>query len=129
LSITSPLSVADEVNDTAPALDTPVPRIRSGSAVDTLPPPATSSVAPSDTIVYAAPPLASPSDEFSVIFSVPLLTVVEPLYELVVAGESVRVLVFDVSLVMLPVPVIAPDNVWLVDDEYLNDPSLAMVAE
>jgi hypothetical protein len=58
-----------------------------------------------------------------------LVTVVEPLYELVVAGESVRVLVFDVSLVMLPVPVIAPDKVWLVDDEYLNDPSFAIAAE
>ena len=51
LSVTSPDNVALEVNASAPAVDTPVPRIRNGSAVDKLPAPATSSVAPSDTIV------------------------------------------------------------------------------
>ena len=51
LSVTSPESVADDVNDTAPALETPLPRIRSGSAIEVLSPPAISSVAPSDTMV------------------------------------------------------------------------------
>lgn len=117
LSRTSPDNVALEVNASAPALDTPVPRIRSGSAVDKVPAPATSSVAPSETMVYAPPAAVSPSDVFSVTFSVPLLTVTLPVNVLDDDGESVSVLVLDVSFVRFPDPVMTPESVWFADDE------------
>jgi hypothetical protein len=52
-----------------------------------------------------------------VIFNVPLLTVTAPVKVLDDDGDNVSVLVVDVFFVMLPVPEMAPESVWLADDE------------
>ena len=68
-------------------------------------------------MVYAITPAVSPSDVFSVIFSVPVLIVTAPVNVLDDDGDNVSVLVVDVFFVMLPVPEMAPESVWLADDE------------
>ena len=57
-----------------------------------------------------------------------MLTVTPPVNVLDDDGESVSVLVFDESLVMLPEPVIDPDSVWFAEEEYVSSPSLAICA-
>ena len=46
----------------------------------------------------------------------------------VFAPDKVKVEVL-VSLVKAPDPDITPDNVWFVEDEYLNNPLLVILAE
>ena len=58
--------------------------------------------------------------------NVPALIVVAPVY--VLAPDKVKVEVL-VSLVKAPDPDITPDNVWFVEDEYLNNPLLVILAE
>ena len=68
-------------------------------------------------MVYAPTAAVSPRDVSSVIFNVPLLTVTAPVKVLDDDGDNVSVLVVDVFFVMLPVPEMAPESVWLADDE------------
>ena len=110
---TVPDTVPDAEKFNAPADDTPVPDTVNGSAVVTAAP--TSRVAPDVTVV---PDDVEPSASAFVIFTVPVEMFVVPEY--VFAFERVNVEAADVSFVIVPDPEMTPDNVWSVDDEYLN---------
>jgi hypothetical protein len=88
---------------------TPSPETLSGSAE--LISPEIASVASLATVVV---PAVVPRAFACEIATTPAETVVEPLYELL--AESVNVLALEVFLVMVPVPEMAPDNVWLAED-------------